>query len=135
MFVIQEYLKSRVQHVASLRCQHSLLHLLLSARAATATTMNIQQNLDKYAQWYKQNIGEMSYALSSEQFHAVLTILEDSVHYELEIDYLEVSITANSCLLETTNLLFSRFMLQLPFRLVANSCRRTKANARLSLHA
>ncbi|KAL7737769.1 hypothetical protein ACLKA6_006159 [Drosophila palustris] len=87
---IKKYLKSRVQHVASLGCQFSLLHLLLTARAAAATTMNIQQNLDNYAQWYKQNIGEMSYALGNEQFQIVLNILDDSVHYEQEINYLEI---------------------------------------------
>ncbi|KAH8394622.1 hypothetical protein KR222_000298, partial [Zaprionus bogoriensis] len=87
---IKKYLKNRVQHVASLGCQLSLLHLLLTARAAAASTMNIQQNLDNYAQWYKQNIGEMSYALSTEQFQVVLNMLEDSVHYEMEIDYLEI---------------------------------------------
>lgn len=92
MFALPEYLKNRLQHVASLGCQISLLHLLLTARAATATTMNIHQNLDNYAQWYKQNIGEMSYTLGGNvQFQVVLNILEDSVHYEQEIDYLEVS--------------------------------------------
>lgn len=54
--------------------------------------MNIQQNLDNYAKWYKQNIGEMSYVLSTEQFQVVLNMLEDSIHYEQEIDYVEVSI-------------------------------------------
>lgn len=97
VFVLPAYLKNRLKHVASLGCQISLLHLLLTARAATATTMNIQQNLDNYAQWYKQNIGEMSYTLGgNEQFQVVLNILEDSVHYEMEIDYLEVSISIYS---------------------------------------
>lgn len=68
------------------------MHLLLTARAAAANTMNIQQNLDNYAKWYKQNIGEMSYVLSTEQFQVVLNMLEDSIHYEQEIDYVEVSI-------------------------------------------
>lgn len=92
IIIFTEYLKNRLQHVASLGCQLSLLHLLLTARAAAATTMNIQQNLDNYAQWYKQNIGEMTYVLSSEQFQVVLNILEDSIHYEQEIDYVEVSV-------------------------------------------
>ncbi|KAH8370670.1 hypothetical protein KR093_004616, partial [Drosophila rubida] len=87
---IKKYLKSRLLHVASLGCQLSLLHLLLTARAAAATTLKIQQNLDNYAQWYKQNIGEMSYILSQEQFQIVLNILDDSVHYEQEIDYIEI---------------------------------------------
>lgn len=87
---IKKYLKNRLQHVASLGCQLSLLHLLLTARAAAATTMSIQQNLDNYAQWYKQNIGEMSYLLGNEQFQVVLNILDDSVHYEQEIDYIEI---------------------------------------------
>ncbi|XP_034101980.1 uncharacterized protein LOC117566547 [Drosophila albomicans] len=86
----KKYLKSRLLHVASLGCQLSMLHLLLTARAVAATTLNIQQNLDNYAQWYKQYIGEMSYGLSNEQFQIVLNLLDDSVHYELEIDYLEI---------------------------------------------
>ncbi|EDW02295.1 uncharacterized protein LOC6561144 [Drosophila grimshawi] len=87
---IKKYLKNRLQHVASLGCQFSLLHLLLTARAAAATTMNIQKNLDNYAQWYKQNIGKMSSVLSLDHFQSVLNILADSIHYELEIDYLEI---------------------------------------------
>ncbi|XP_064543521.1 uncharacterized protein LOC135432012 isoform X1 [Drosophila montana] len=87
---IKKYLKNRLLHVASLGCQLSLLHLLVTARAAAATTMNIQQNLDNYAQWYKQNIGEITYVLSPEQFQVVLNILEDSIHYEQEIDYVEI---------------------------------------------
>ncbi|XP_017867054.1 PREDICTED: uncharacterized protein LOC108616400 isoform X2 [Drosophila arizonae] len=87
---IKKYLKNRLLHAATLRCQLTLLHLLLTARAAAANTMNIQQNLDNYAKWYKQNIGEMSYVLSTEQFQAVLNMLEDSIHYEQEIDYVEI---------------------------------------------
>ncbi|KAH8307204.1 hypothetical protein KR044_007533, partial [Drosophila immigrans] len=86
----KKYLKTGLLHVASLGCQLSLLHLLLTARAVAASTLNIQQNLDNYAQWYKQNIGEMSYSLGQEQFQIVLNILDDSVHYEMEIDYVEI---------------------------------------------
>ncbi|XP_023172630.1 uncharacterized protein LOC111600645 [Drosophila hydei] len=87
---IKKYLKNRLLHAATLGCQLSLLHLLLTARAAAANTMNIQQNLDNYAKWYKQNIGEMSYVLSNEQFQMILNMLEDSLHYEQEIDYVEI---------------------------------------------
>ncbi|EDW08994.1 uncharacterized protein LOC6579162 [Drosophila mojavensis] len=87
---IKKYLKNRLLHAATFRCQLTLLHLLLTARAAAANTMNIQQNLDNYAKWYKQNIGEMSYVLSTEQFKVVLNMLEDSIHYEQEIDYVEI---------------------------------------------
>lgn len=68
----------------------SLLHLLLTARAASASTMDIQSNLDNYAKWYKQNIGEMTYILGSEKFQVVLGLLDESLQYEKELQYLEV---------------------------------------------
>ncbi|KAH8324692.1 hypothetical protein KR074_004116, partial [Drosophila pseudoananassae] len=87
---IKKYLKSRVLHTANTGCLKSLLHLLLTARAASATTMDIQSNLDNYAKWYKQNIGEMTYLMATEKFHLMLGLLEQSLFYEKELAYLEV---------------------------------------------
>ncbi|XP_017105854.2 uncharacterized protein [Drosophila bipectinata] len=87
---IKKYLKSRVLHTANTGCLKSLLHLLLTARAASASTMDIQSNLDNYAKWYKQNIGEMTYLMATEKFHLMLGLLEQSLFYEKELAYLEV---------------------------------------------
>ncbi|KAH8321888.1 hypothetical protein KR067_007856 [Drosophila pandora] len=87
---IKKYLKGRVLHTANTGCLKSFLHLLLTARAASATTMDIQSNLDNYAKWYKQNIGEMTYLMTTEKFHLMLGLLEQSLFYEKELAYLEV---------------------------------------------
>ncbi|ALC40545.1 CG30001 [Drosophila busckii] len=52
--------------------------------------MSIENNLNNYAQWYKQHIGEMTYVLSKEEFQVMLNILEDSIHYECETQYIEI---------------------------------------------
>jgi len=52
--------------------------------------MDVQKNLDNYAKWYKQNIGEMTYILGTEKFQTTLGLLEESLEYEKEIEYLEV---------------------------------------------
>lgn len=52
--------------------------------------MDIQSNLDNYAKWYKQNIGEMTYLMTTEKFHLMLGLLEQSLFYEKELAYLEV---------------------------------------------
>ncbi|XP_033234430.1 uncharacterized protein [Drosophila pseudoobscura] len=87
---MKKYLKSRVLHMATTGCLTSLLHLLLTARATSACTMDIHSNLDNYAKWYKQNIGEMSYLLRPEHFQMALGLLEESLHYESELQYLEI---------------------------------------------
>ncbi|KAH8254368.1 hypothetical protein KR032_009689 [Drosophila birchii] len=90
---IRKHLKNRLLHTASSGCLASLLHLLLTARAATATTMCIESNLDNYAKWYKQNIGEMTYILGTEKFQVMLGLLEESLQYERELLYLEIHVT------------------------------------------
>ncbi|XP_020802674.1 uncharacterized protein LOC110179435 [Drosophila serrata] len=90
---IKKHLKNRLLHTASSGCLKSLLHLLLTARAATATTMDIQINLDNYAKWYKQNIGEMTYVLGTEKFQIILGLLEESLQYERELLYLDIHVT------------------------------------------
>ncbi|BFG05021.1 uncharacterized protein DMAD_03847 [Drosophila madeirensis] len=87
---IKKYLKSRVLHMATTGCLTALLHLLLTARATSACTMDIHSNLDNYAKWYKQNIGEMSYLLRPEHFPIALGLLEESLPYESELQYLEI---------------------------------------------
>ncbi|XP_022230714.2 uncharacterized protein LOC111079745 [Drosophila obscura] len=87
---IKKYLKSRVLHMATSGCLASLLHLLLTARATSACTMDIHSNLDNYAKWYKQNIGEMSYLLRPDHFQVALGLLEESLHFESELQYLEI---------------------------------------------
>jgi len=88
--ILAEYLKNRLLQTASNGSLKSLLHLLLTARAASASTMDVQKNLDNYAKWYKQNIGEMTYILGTEKFQTTLGLLEESLEYEKEIEYLEV---------------------------------------------
>ncbi|XP_039502245.1 uncharacterized protein LOC120458605 isoform X2 [Drosophila santomea] len=90
---IKKYLKNRLLQTASMASMQSLLHLLLTARAASASTMNVQMNLDNYAKWYKQNIGEMTYILGPEKFQAVLRLLEESLPYEKELQYLEIHVS------------------------------------------
>ncbi|XP_037715114.1 uncharacterized protein LOC119550495 [Drosophila subpulchrella] len=89
---IKKYLKNRLLQTASTGSLKSLLHLLLTARAACASTMDIQKNLDNYAKWYKQNIGEMTYILGTEKFQTTLGLLEESLEYEKEIEYLEIHV-------------------------------------------
>ncbi|XP_017120048.1 uncharacterized protein LOC108141292 [Drosophila elegans] len=90
---IKKYLKNRLLQTASTGCLTSLLHLLLTARAATASTMDIQKNLDNYAKWYKQNIGEMTYILGTEKFQVILGLLEEALPYEKELQYLEIHVS------------------------------------------
>nr|XP_044248705.1 uncharacterized protein LOC108067835 [Drosophila takahashii] len=90
---IKKYLKNRLLQTASTGCLTSLLHLLLTARATSASTMDIQKNLDNYAKWYKQNIGEMTYILGTEKFQITLGLLEKSLEYEKELQYLEIHVS------------------------------------------
>ncbi|KAH8345491.1 hypothetical protein KR084_005133 [Drosophila pseudotakahashii] len=90
---IKKYLKNRLSQTASTGCLTSLLHLLLTARATSASTMDIQKNLDNYAKWYKQNIGEMTYILGTEKFQIILGLLEKSLEYEKELQYLEIHVS------------------------------------------
>lgn len=90
IFFFAEYLKNRLLQTASTASLGSLLHLLLTARAACASTMDVRANLDNYAKWYKQNIGEMTYILGTEKFQTILRLLEESLPYEKELQYLEV---------------------------------------------
>ncbi|XP_068143802.1 uncharacterized protein [Drosophila tropicalis] len=89
---MKKYLKNRLIHTASIGCFSSFLHFLLTARAISANTMDVQQNLENYALWYKQNIGEMSYALDMDKFQVVLNMLNDSLHLEQEVAYLEIHV-------------------------------------------
>ncbi|XP_017066694.1 uncharacterized protein LOC108104878 [Drosophila eugracilis] len=89
---IKKYLKNRLLLTASNGCLTSLLHLLLTARAASASTMDIQINLDNYAKWYKQNIGEMTYILGADKFQIILALLEEALQYEKELQYLEIHV-------------------------------------------
>ena len=70
--------------------KRNIMHMLLSARAATATTLDVAKNLNNYADWYKANIAEMKFFLKAEEFQNILSLLEQSINYEMEIDYLEV---------------------------------------------
>ncbi|XP_016973897.1 uncharacterized protein LOC108040799 [Drosophila rhopaloa] len=90
---IKKYLKNRLMQTASTGNLTSLLHLLLTARAASASTMDIQKNLDNYAKWYKQNIGEMTYILGTEKFQVTLGLLEESLQYEKELSYLDIHVS------------------------------------------
>lgn len=74
--------------------------MLLTARAATATTMDITKNLNNYAEWYKINIGEMKFSLKVEEFQNILTLLDQCISYEMEVDYLEVLINSLSLVLQ-----------------------------------
>ncbi|XP_016967755.1 uncharacterized protein LOC108036256 [Drosophila biarmipes] len=90
---IKKHLKNRLLQTASTGSLTSLLHLLLTARAASASTMDIQTNLDNYAKWYKQNIGEMTYILGTEKFQTALRLMEESLEYEKELQYLEIHVS------------------------------------------
>ncbi|XP_002033142.2 uncharacterized protein LOC6608408 [Drosophila sechellia] len=90
---IKKYLKNRLIQTASTASLGSLLHLLLTARAASASTMDVRANLDNYAKWYKQNIGEMTYILGPEKFQTILRLLEESLPYEKELQYLEIHVS------------------------------------------
>ncbi|XP_037819173.1 uncharacterized protein LOC119608722 [Lucilia sericata] len=87
---IRKYLKLRLKQCATIPCKRSILHMLLTARAATANTMDITKNLNNYADWYKTNIGEMKFSLKAEEFQNILALLEQSINYEMEVDYLEI---------------------------------------------
>lgn len=70
--------------------KRNIIHLLLTARATTATTLDVDKNLNNYADWYKTNIGEMKFSFKAEEFQNVLALLEQIINYEMEIDYIEV---------------------------------------------
>uniref|UniRef100_A0A1B0FJR6 Fanconi anaemia group A protein N-terminal domain-containing protein n=1 Tax=Glossina morsitans morsitans TaxID=37546 RepID=A0A1B0FJR6_GLOMM len=90
---MHKYLKSRIKHCASVNNKETVMHLLLTARAFTATDMDIQKNLNSYADWYKANIGEMKYYLKPEEFQTILHLLQECIDYEMEEDYLEIHST------------------------------------------
>ncbi|KAL9919948.1 uncharacterized protein ACN427_001675 isoform 1-T1 [Glossina fuscipes fuscipes] len=90
---MQKYLKSRIKQSASINNKGAVMHLLLTARAFTATDMNINKNLNSYADWYKANIGEMKYYLKTEEFQTILHLLQECIDYEMEEDYLEIHST------------------------------------------
>ncbi|XP_075166984.1 uncharacterized protein LOC142239106 isoform X2 [Haematobia irritans] len=90
---VRRYLKSRIKQCASVPSKRVMLHTLLTARAANATTMDVSTNLDNYADWYKNNIGEMKIFLKSEEFKNILNILDQCLTYESEIDYLETNVS------------------------------------------
>ncbi|XP_037954096.1 uncharacterized protein LOC119684192 isoform X2 [Teleopsis dalmanni] len=87
---IRKYFKTRLLQISNNPCKNAMLHLLLTARAATATTEDIDKNIDSYAKWYKQNIGEMKYVLDKEQFLSILTLMEECISYETELEYIEI---------------------------------------------
>ncbi|XP_065368666.1 uncharacterized protein LOC135961105 [Calliphora vicina] len=87
---IRKYLKLRLKQCAAIPCKRSVMHMLLTARAATANTMDITKNLNNYAEWYKTNIGEMKFSLKAEEFQNVLSLLDQCINYEMEVDYLEI---------------------------------------------
>lgn len=70
-----------------------MLHLLLSVRAATATTMDIDQNITAYGNWYKQNISDMKFVFKVEEFKSIVDLLDQCIPYEDVEDYLEVILT------------------------------------------
>ncbi|XP_030377928.1 uncharacterized protein LOC115626651 isoform X2 [Scaptodrosophila lebanonensis] len=87
---LKQYLKSRLLKIGGAPCKLSMLHLLLTARAATARTMSVKHNLDAYASWYKENICEMNYMMDVERFQNVLNLLQECITYEKEQQYLEI---------------------------------------------
>ncbi|KAM7344018.1 uncharacterized protein ACRADG_010866 isoform 2-T2 [Cochliomyia hominivorax] len=87
---IRKYLKLRLKQCATIPCKRSVIHILLTARATTATTMDITTNLNNYAEWYKTNIGEMKFFLKAEEFQNLLGLLDQCINYEMEVDYLEI---------------------------------------------
>nr|XP_014100512.1 uncharacterized protein LOC106625215 [Bactrocera oleae] len=90
---IRKYLKTRLSQIAALPKRESMLHLLLSVRAATAITMDIDKNITAYADWYKRNISDMKFVLKVEEFKAIIDILEQCIPYESLEDYLEIHAT------------------------------------------
>ncbi|TMW42153.1 hypothetical protein DOY81_012765, partial [Sarcophaga bullata] len=87
---MRKYLKLRLKQCATMPNKRNIIHLLLTARASTASTLDVAKNLNNYADWYKTNIAEMKFVLKAEQFQNVLGLLEQSINYEMEIDYLEI---------------------------------------------
>lgn len=79
-----------MRQIATFPTLNAMLHLLLTARAAHATTLDIHKNIDAYASWYKQNIGDMKFVLTTDEFQTTLNLLEQSIAYEMEEDYLAV---------------------------------------------
>ncbi|XP_073848675.1 uncharacterized protein [Musca autumnalis] len=87
---VRKHLKARLKQCATVPCKRSMLNLLLKARASNAVTMDITKNLNLYADWYKNNIGEMKFFLKAEEFHNVINLLDQCIAYESELDYLEI---------------------------------------------
>lgn len=88
--LFSEHLKAHLKQLATLPCKRSMMNLLLTARASNAVTMDISKNLDLYADWYKNNIGEMKFFFKAEEFHNIMNLLDQCIAYEAELDYLEV---------------------------------------------
>ncbi|XP_011188607.1 uncharacterized protein LOC105216041 [Zeugodacus cucurbitae] len=90
---IRKYLKTRLTQISALPKREYMLHLLLSVRAATATTMDIDKNITAYADWYKRNVADMKFVLKVEEFKAIIDLLEQCIPYESLEDYLEIHAT------------------------------------------
>ncbi|XP_067631748.1 uncharacterized protein [Eurosta solidaginis] len=90
---IRKYFKSRLSQIAALPSLDAMLHLLLSVRAATATTLDIDKNVTAYAEWYKQNISDMKFVLKVEEFQNIIDLLTQCIPYEAAEDYVEIHAT------------------------------------------
>ncbi|XP_036331180.1 uncharacterized protein LOC118742878 [Rhagoletis pomonella] len=91
--VIKKYFKARLVQIAATPSREAMLHLLLSIRAATATTMDIDKNITAYADWYKQNISDMKFIFKVEEFQAIIDLLQQCIPYETAEDYIEIHAT------------------------------------------
>ncbi|XP_005187383.1 uncharacterized protein LOC101891480 isoform X2 [Musca domestica] len=87
---VRKHLKAHLKQLATLPYKRSMMNLLLTARASNAVTMDISKNLDLYADWYKNNIGEMKFFFKAEEFHNIMNLLDQCIAYEAELDYLEI---------------------------------------------
>ncbi|XP_053964922.1 uncharacterized protein LOC128867580 [Anastrepha ludens] len=90
---MRKFFKARLVEIAAIPSRDAMLHLLLSVRAATATTMDIDKNITAYADWYKQNISDMKFVLKVEEFQTIIDLLEQCVPYEAAEDYIEIHAT------------------------------------------
>ncbi|XP_039956741.1 uncharacterized protein LOC120772298 [Bactrocera tryoni] len=90
---IRKYLRTRLSQIVVLPKLECMLHLLLTVRAATAITMDIDKNITAYADWYKRNISDMKFVLQVEEFKTVIDLLEQCIPYESLEDYLEIHAT------------------------------------------
>ncbi|XP_020712777.1 uncharacterized protein LOC101455660 isoform X2 [Ceratitis capitata] len=90
---IRKYFKTRLSQIAAFPKREDMLHLLLSVRAATATTMDIDQNITAYGNWYKQNISDMKFVFKVEEFKSIVDLLDQCIPYEDVEDYLEIHAT------------------------------------------